>query len=167
MNVPGIGMSKAEQIFYRAQTTYLTSSSDFRAARNATQQAAADLYAQSDVNAVGLAWDAVGVFAAGTSVGPGGSPAPIAHILDVSPNPFNRSTRISLGLAPAGDAVLYVYDAGGRVVRKLNASGAAGGERSITWDALDARGVRVSSGVYFIRLASAPEADAVRVTLLK
>ena len=42
-----IGMAKAEQIFYRAQTTYLTSSSNFLAARTATTQAAADLYGQT------------------------------------------------------------------------------------------------------------------------
>jgi hypothetical protein len=60
-SVPGIGMSKAEQIFYRAQTTYLTSSSNFSAARTATAQAAQDLYGSTDKTAVETAWCAVGV----------------------------------------------------------------------------------------------------------
>ncbi len=59
--VPAIGMADAEQIFYRAQTTYLVSSSNFEAARNATAQAAADLYTQTEVDAVHAAWCAVGV----------------------------------------------------------------------------------------------------------
>lgn len=61
--VTGIGMTKAEQIYYRAQTTYLTSSSNFQAARNATASAAADLYGagSAEVDAVQDAWCAVGV----------------------------------------------------------------------------------------------------------
>lgn len=68
VSVPGIGIAKAEQIFYRAQTTYLTSSSNFQSARNATASAASDLYGTAEVNAVQAAWDAVGV--------PGGGPPP-------------------------------------------------------------------------------------------
>jgi hypothetical protein len=166
VDVPGIGMSKAEQIFYRAQTTYLTSNSNMTALRDATMQCAADLYAQSDVVAVALAWDAVGVPGATVAVGPGDPPTTLARILDVSPNPFSPSTRIRLALAREGDAVLHVYDASGRVVRRLIAGGAAG-ERSVTWDGRDESAARASSGIYFIRLAGAPEADAVRVTLLK
>ena len=61
MNVSGIGMSKAEKIWYRAQTNYLTRYSNFEDARNATASAAADLYGSSEVAAVHAAWDAVGV----------------------------------------------------------------------------------------------------------
>ncbi len=63
--VPALGMSKAEQIFYRANTVYLSSNSDFEDCRDATAAAAADLYGQTEVDAVHEAWDAVGV--------PGGS----------------------------------------------------------------------------------------------
>jgi vibriolysin len=59
--VPAIGMAKAEKIFYRANANYLTPSSNFQAARNATAQAAADLYGQAEVDAVHAAWDAVAV----------------------------------------------------------------------------------------------------------
>ena len=60
--VTGIGLSKAERIFYRAQTAgYLTSTSNFQAMRNATAQAARDLYSASDEASVHAAWCAVGV----------------------------------------------------------------------------------------------------------
>ncbi|MCB9701964.1 MAG: M4 family metallopeptidase [Myxococcales bacterium] len=61
VNVPALGMAKVEQIFYRALTTYLTSYADFEDARNATAQAATDLYGASAASAIHAAWDAVGV----------------------------------------------------------------------------------------------------------
>lgn len=65
VNVPAIGISQAQAIYYRANTTYLTASSNFAAMRDATAQAASDLYGASSEDAVQKAWDAVGV--------PGGS----------------------------------------------------------------------------------------------
>jgi Zn-dependent metalloprotease len=58
-----VGIAKAEQIYYRALTVYLTSSSNFSAARTALAQAAADLYGAggAEVNAVNSAFSAVGV----------------------------------------------------------------------------------------------------------
>ena len=60
-NVPGIGLAKSEQIFYRALTTYMNSSTDFDGARTATKQAATDLYGATEASAVESAWCAVGV----------------------------------------------------------------------------------------------------------
>ncbi|MCJ8167513.1 M4 family metallopeptidase [Pontibacter sp. E15-1] len=64
--VVGISISKAAQIAYRAQRLYLTSTSNFLAARNATLQAARDLYCPGSLEerAVVNAWHAVGVGAA-------------------------------------------------------------------------------------------------------
>lgn len=59
--VPGIGLLKAEQIFYRALTTYMTQSTNFTGARSATAQAAQDLYGAGEKTAVETAWCAVGV----------------------------------------------------------------------------------------------------------
>jgi Zn-dependent metalloprotease len=61
VNVPAITITKAEQIFYRALTYgYMTSTTNFQGARNATAQAATDLYSTTEVNAVQACWDAVG-----------------------------------------------------------------------------------------------------------
>ncbi|MEV0976963.1 M4 family metallopeptidase [Streptomyces sp. NPDC049915] len=61
--VTGIGRDKAVQIWYRALTTYFTSSTDYAAARTGTLQAAADLYGSgsAEYNAVAAAWKAVNV----------------------------------------------------------------------------------------------------------
>lgn len=57
----GIGRSKAERIWYRALTVYMTSSTNYAAARAATLSAAADLFGAGspEVGAVAAAWSAV------------------------------------------------------------------------------------------------------------
>jgi Zn-dependent metalloprotease len=59
--VPALGITKAGAIFYRALSTYMTSTTDFRGARAATVRAATDLYSGTESEAVHAAWDAVGV----------------------------------------------------------------------------------------------------------
>ncbi|MET8769315.1 M4 family metallopeptidase [Streptomyces sp. NPDC004658] len=61
--VTGIGRDKAVQIWYKALTTYFTSSTDYAGARTGTLQAAADLYGSgsAEYNAVAAAWAAVNV----------------------------------------------------------------------------------------------------------
>lgn len=57
----GIGRAKAEKIWYRALTVYMTASTKYAAARTATLNAARDLYGASSVeySRVAAAWSAV------------------------------------------------------------------------------------------------------------
>jgi len=57
----GITRAKAEKIWYRALTVYMTSSTNYAAARVATVSAATDLYGatSAETNAVKAAWSAV------------------------------------------------------------------------------------------------------------
>ncbi len=66
--VTGIGREKAQQIFYRALTRYMVSTTDFHEARTATLQAAADMYGEqsTEYKAVDAAWAGVNVTAANT-----------------------------------------------------------------------------------------------------
>jgi bacillolysin len=58
----GIGWDKAEQLWYRTNTKYLTSSANFAAAAQATMQAAKDLnLTANEQNIVDCAWKATGV----------------------------------------------------------------------------------------------------------
>ena len=61
IEVHKLGMAKAEQIYYRALSTYLINNSNFFDAKAATAQAAADLYGPIEVHAVHQSWCAVGV----------------------------------------------------------------------------------------------------------
>lgn len=56
-----VGRDKAEKVYYRALTRYLTKSSQFADARIAVVKAASDLYGDAEVNAAKDAWSAVGV----------------------------------------------------------------------------------------------------------
>ncbi|EXU62306.1 peptidase [Streptomyces sp. PRh5] len=61
--VEGIGRDKAEKIWYKALTTYMTSNTDYHAAREATQKAATDLFGADSAEAKGVdaAWAGVNV----------------------------------------------------------------------------------------------------------
>ncbi|MEU0009020.1 M4 family metallopeptidase [Streptomyces sp. NPDC006314] len=61
--VTGIGRDKALQIWYKALTTYFTSTTDYAGARTGTLKAAADLYGadSTESKAVAAAWSAVNV----------------------------------------------------------------------------------------------------------
>ncbi|MFD7563824.1 M4 family metallopeptidase [Streptomyces tendae] len=61
--VAGIGRDKLGDIWYRALTVYMTSSTDYAGARAATLSAAGDLYGtdSAEYAAVGAAWSAVDV----------------------------------------------------------------------------------------------------------
>ncbi|OAR23056.1 peptidase [Streptomyces sp. ERV7] len=61
--VTGIGRDKAVQIWYKALTTYMTSTTDYKGARTATLDAASALYGASsaEYKAVNAAWAAVSV----------------------------------------------------------------------------------------------------------
>ncbi|MFS4097361.1 M4 family metallopeptidase [Streptomyces sp. AF1A] len=61
--VTGIGRAKALQIWYKALTTYMTSTTNYKAARTATLNAASALYGSSstEYKTVAAAWSAVNV----------------------------------------------------------------------------------------------------------
>ncbi|MDX2593707.1 M4 family metallopeptidase [Streptomyces sp. WI03-4A] len=61
--VTGIGRDKALQIWYKALTTYFTSTTNYKAAREGTVKAATDLYGADSTEAktVAAAWTAVNV----------------------------------------------------------------------------------------------------------
>ncbi|MFD9684887.1 M4 family metallopeptidase [Kitasatospora sp. NPDC001309] len=62
-SLSGIGRDKAAKIWYRALTTYFTSTTNYAAARTGTLKAAADLYGatSAEYSAVAATWTAVNV----------------------------------------------------------------------------------------------------------
>ena len=67
VNVPALSstattsINMGAKIWYRALTVYMNSSTNFQGARNATAQAATDLYGSAATDSVHKAWDAVAV----------------------------------------------------------------------------------------------------------
>ena len=68
------------------------------------------------------------------------------------PNPFNPSTNIKYALPEASITRLSVFDVLGREVERLVDGVVEAGRHSITWNAADGGGRRVTSGVYFYQM---------------
>jgi hypothetical protein len=71
--VPALGIDKSAAIFYRALANYLGANATFQDARNATAQAATELYGADAATATHAAWTAVGVPGAPNGGGGGGA----------------------------------------------------------------------------------------------
>jgi hypothetical protein len=84
-----------------------------------------------------------------------------------SPNPFNPESRISFTLPSAGNVRLAVYDLSGRLIKTLAAGGMGTGGHSLSWNAMDERGVRVSSGLYVYRLTAGNRVLQLKTILSK
>lgn len=68
-----------------------------------------------------------------------------------SPNPFHASTTLSFSTRDAGDVGIAIYDASGRVVRRLDQRLPAG-HHEVKWDGRDHAGHAVPSGVLFYEI---------------
>jgi flagellar hook assembly protein FlgD len=83
------------------------------------------------------------------------------------PNPFNPTTTISFVLPERTRAVVAIYDVEGRCVRTLVDEVLGPGLNESAWDGRDARGRRVSSGVYLYRLTAGNRTITKKLTVLK
>ena len=68
------------------------------------------------------------------------------------PNPFGPSTTLLFELAERSPVELGIYDASGRLMRRMAEQVYPAGRNAIRWDGRDEDGRRVSSGVYFYRM---------------
>lgn len=90
-----------------------------------------------------------------------------ARILGNYPNPFNPVTTIAYEIDRGAEITLTIHDATGSVLRVLSRGHEAAGRHEVRWDGVDARGGRVASGVYFVRLVAGGTTDTGRLVLLK
>jgi Zn-dependent metalloprotease len=111
ITVTGIGRDKALQVWYKALTAYMTSTTDYAAARTATLNAATDLYGanSTEYNQVATAWAAVSV---GSLPNPGG--------ITVT-SPGNQSTAVG------GAVNLQIKASGGTAPLSYSATGLPAG----------------------------------------
>jgi flagellar hook assembly protein FlgD len=103
-----------------------------------------------------------------TSVGNGQAEIPQTFALMQNyPNPFNPSTTIEYQLPVNGFVELKVYDIAGREVATLVSEMKNAGTHRIAWNAVDDRGTKVSSGVYFYRISAGQFNQIKKMVLLK
>ncbi len=85
----------------------------------------------------------------------------------VSPNPLNPATVLGFTTTRSGHVRVQVFDLAGRLVRTLHEGTMPEGFHSVRWDGSMANGNRVSSGVYYFRIAASEGEAVLRATVLK
>jgi hypothetical protein len=88
-------------------------------------------------------------------------------IRSVRPNPFNPITAIEYAVDRDQRLRIEVFDTRGCRVAVLLDQRVAAGEGVVEWDGLDARGLPVVGGVYFVRLTGPLLEDVRKVALVK
>jgi len=83
------------------------------------------------------------------------------------PNPFNPSTTISFTLPNRVHTNLSIYNMEGKLIKTVTNLPLGAGLHEAEWDGTDARGVAVSSGIYFYRLEAGNKARTKKMLLLK
>ena len=83
------------------------------------------------------------------------------------PNPFNPTTTIQFALPEAEQVRLAIYNTAGQWVRTLVADYQPAGHYAVEWDATDADGQPVASGLYFYRLQAGAFRAVDKMLLLR
>jgi hypothetical protein len=84
----------------------------------------------------------------------------------VKPNPIASSAEILFETRGSGPVNLSVYDVGGRQAITALLGSFEPGRHRVIWTARDAAGIRLTSGVYFLRLQGAAGAQTAHRVLL-
>jgi hypothetical protein len=99
-------------------------------------------------------------------VPPGEADLRPATLAFAGPNPVSSGTAFTFRLAGAARVHLEMLDVAGHRVRSLAEGIHAAGRYVIHWDATDAAGRRLPSGIYFLRLDAAGVVTTRRVVLV-
>ena len=83
------------------------------------------------------------------------------------PNPFNPETTIRYQLPEASHVKMIIYNAMGQKVRTLVNENRDAGWYSVEWDGRDDRGMRMGSGIYFIRMRAGQYVKIHKMTLIQ
>jgi hypothetical protein len=96
-----------------------------------------------------------------------GTPAASTRLLGAHPNPFNPRTEIAFELDRASSCRLTVFDLQGRQVASLVDGELEAGTHRVAWQATDAQGNPLPSGVYFACLRAGVYAETRKLTLVR
>ncbi len=86
-------------------------------------------------------------------------------ILRTYPNPFNSTVTIDYKNQEGGDIEIEIYNLLGQRINSFTTEGAKEGR--IVWDARNALGNRVSSGIYFARARASRNSSIIKLLYLK
>ncbi len=96
-----------------------------------------------------------------------GAPPASPRLLGAWPNPFNPRTEIAFELDRIADCRLTIFDLHGRQVAVLVDGERGAGTHRIAWQATDAQGNPLPSGVYFAGLKAGAFSETRKLTLVR
>ena len=82
------------------------------------------------------------------------------------PNPLNPATVIAYQVPHACEVVLKIFNVMGEEIRTLVQENRRSGRHVVVWDGTDTKGLRVPSGIYFIRMRAGPYEEIRKMTVL-
>jgi hypothetical protein len=85
--------------------------------------------------------------------------------LEAYPNPFNSAVIIAFKNPGGGDVEIGIFDISGRKINSFTLKGKSEGK--ISWDACDAMGNKVSSGIYFAKAGASQTQISIKLIYLK
>jgi len=96
-----------------------------------------------------------------------GADAGTPVILPLRPNPSSGAVSIDL-IVPRHEILsVEIYDVRGRRVKALASRLMGEGRHTLAWDGLDSKGRRVSSGLYFVRVAGGGRSQTRKLVILR
>jgi hypothetical protein len=90
---------------------------------------------------------------------------PVVRLLPNQPNPFNPATLLRFVTVKNSRVRLDIHDQRGRRVARVLDEVLAAGEHQLRWDARDAAGRSLASGVYVVRLAAGSDVSVRKIVL--
>ncbi len=96
-----------------------------------------------------------------------GTPAASTRLLGARPNPFNPRTEIAFELDKPAPCRLVIFDVQGRRVADLVDGELAAGTHRVMWQATDAQGGALPSGVYFANLRAGEYSETRKLVLVR
>ncbi len=90
----------------------------------------------------------------------------ITKLYNAFPNPFKSQTTIRYSLSNSSKLSLVIYDASGRIIRKLINQEIPAGIYTINWNGTDDRGQKIASGIYFYKLQTPDHCQVKKLLLL-
>jgi flagellar hook assembly protein FlgD len=87
--------------------------------------------------------------------------------VDICPNPSSGAVAFRLSTPRSAHVRVCVYDVRGRLVSRPLEGQLAPGTHSLAWDADDASGHPVDSGIYFCRVELGGKVHASKIVILR
>jgi hypothetical protein len=117
---------------------------------------------------VGIPITASGITSVAIRPGPRPEP-PVTRVtlFPASPNPARTAASVRYALPAETDVRLDVFDLAGRKVATLADGHAGSGPNEAVWDLTGSDGVRVGSGIYFVRLEAGGESVTGKIVVVK